>query len=228
MVTKYDIPELMYASVPQLPMAKAYSLAVMATEKAQSLAPKGFLAKGSGGMASRFVPYYGQGYFGVRWVDNYVWFQEHGAQPFTMKNLAGKTIPMWIKDPTGKERKDNPKAKTRVTESGITEVLIFRKAAKQGATKTITTKYGNQKKVPASYPGAAGRIAIREARHPYTAPGKIASAIASKNVGVRWRNPGLQGRHFIQHGIEQAASQHGIWITRIVARHPSGQEESVQ
>jgi hypothetical protein len=179
-------------------------------------------------MASRIVPYWGRGFFGVRWVDNYTWFQEHGANPFTMNNLAGKTIPMWIKDPTGKERSKNPKAKTRVTESGITEVLIFRKAAKKGAKKTIRTADGKSRQVPASYPGAPGRISIREAGKPYTRVGKAGGAIAIGNVGVRWRNPGLMGRHFMQEGIAQAASRNGVWIETIVARHPSGQEILVQ
>jgi hypothetical protein len=227
MVSYHDIPDRMYALVPKLPATKAAHLARHATEKAKSLAPKGWLAKGDKGMTSRFTPYSGPGYYGVRWVDNYVWYQEHGARPFTMTNLAGKTIPMWIKDPTGTEKAKNPKAKTRVREDGVTEVLIFRKAAAKGATKTITTKYGNTKQVPASYPGAPGRIALREAPFPYTIPGKSGGMISSKNVGVRWRNPGLNGRHFLQEGILDAARVNGIWVNQVVVRHPSGIEELV-
>jgi hypothetical protein len=223
----YDVPDRMYARVSNLSAVRAHSLAVTATEIAKHLSPKGFRTGSSGGMASRFVPYSGRGYYGVRWVDNWTWFQEHGAQPFTMNSLAGKTIPLWIKDPTGTERQKNPKAKTRVTQSGITEVLIFRRAAVKGARKTITTKSGVTKSVPASYPGAPGRIANREARHPHTAPGKVAGAIARKNVGVRWRHPGLSGRHFLQEAITQAGAQHAVAIRSVVARHPSGHEETL-
>jgi hypothetical protein len=225
-VARYDVPDRMYARVKGLSQVRAYGAAQTAVEVARRLAPKGFRAvAGAGGSASRFEPYAGNGYFGVRWVDQYVWFQEHGAQPFLMKNLAGKTIPMWIKDPTGSERRDNPKAKTRITESGITEVLIFRKASTKGTRKTIMLPSGKTKSVPASYPGAPGRIARREARHPHTAPGKAAGAIAQKNIGVRWYNPGLEGRHFMQKAIIDAGMRHGLLIATVVARHPSGQEE---
>ena len=47
------------------------------------------------------------------------------------------------------------------------------------------------------------------------------------NVGVRWRNPGLNGLHFMQHGIQTAGYSQGIIISTIVARHPSGQEELI-
>ncbi len=220
-----DIPDRMIAIVPNLSPYRAHSMALRAVEKARQIAPKGYLAVGEKGMASRLLPIWGEGYYGIRWVDNYAWFQENGAQPFTMDSLAGKTIPMWIKDPTGTERVRNPKAETRVREDGVTEVLIFRRAAGRGQTKTITTKYGNKKEVPASYPGAAGRIAQREARHPYTSQGKAAAAIARGNVGVRWRHPGLQGLHFMQHGIIHAANRDGVWIGQIIARHPSGVDE---
>jgi hypothetical protein len=227
MGTKYDIPEAMFAKVRGLDAFRAHQLAVLAVQQARAIAPKGYLAVGESGMASRLQPYSGRGYFGIRWVDQYAWFQEHGAQPFTMSSLQGKTIPMWIKDPTGTERIRNPKAKTRVRPDGVVEVLIFRRAAKKGQRKVVTTKYGNKRIVPASYPGAPGRIALREARHPYTSPGKAAGAISSPNVGVRWRNPGLNGLHFMQHGIQTAAIGAGLIITQIVAKHPSGQEELV-
>jgi hypothetical protein len=227
MATKYDIPEAMFAKVKGLDAFRARRLAQQAVDQARLVAPKGYLAVGESGMASRLEPYFGRGYFGIRWVDQYAWFQENGAKPFTMSNLQGKTIPMWLKDPTGNERVKNPKAKTRVRPDGVVEVLIFRRAAMKGQRKTITTKYGNKRIVPASYPGAPGRIALREARHPHTSPGKAAGAISSPNVGVRWRNPGLNGRHFMQHGIEVAGSQYGVVIQSIVAKHPSGQEELI-
>ena len=104
-----------------------------------------------------------------------------------------------------------------------------------GQTKTVTTKYGNKRTVPASYPGAAGRIRNREARHPYTTPGKAAGQISSigpsqavtHNVGVRWRHPGLMGRHFLQEGITQAANANGVYLEGIMARHNNGSVEMV-
>jgi hypothetical protein len=226
MGSKYDIPECMYAKVKGLDAARAHQLAVLAVQQARTVAPKGYLAVGEKGMASRLVPYSGHGYYGIRWVDQYAWFQEHGASPFTMSSLEGKTIPMWIKDQTGSERIRNPKAETRVRPDGVTEVLIFRKVAKKGARK-MTTKGGKTKNVPASFAGAPGRIGLREARHPFTSPGKAGGAIAPTNVGVRWRNPGLNGLHFMQHGITTAGLGQGIVISTIVARHPSGQEELI-
>lgn len=228
MASRYDIPDCMFAKVKGLDAFRAHQLAIQAVQQARLVAPKGYLAVGENSMASRLLPYSGRGYFGIRWLDNYAYYQEMGAQPFTMSSLSGKTIPMWLKDPTGIERIKNPKAKTRVRPDGVTEVLIFRKVAKKGARKTIITKYGNKKSVPASYPGAPGRIALREARHPYTSPGKAAGAISSPNVGVRWRNPGLRGKHFMQNGITTAAAGNGIIITQIVVKHPSGQETLVQ
>ena len=227
MPTKYDVPDAMFAKVKGLNAFRAHQLAIEAVHQARAIAPKGYLAVGENGMASRLEPYSGHGYFGIRWVDQYAWFQEHGANPFTMKNLAGKTIPMWIKDQTGSERIKNPKAKTRVRPDGVTEVLIFRRASKPG-TRKLTTKGGKTRNVPASYPGAPGRIALREARHPFTSPGKAGGAIAATNVGVRWRNPGLNGLHFMQHGIQTAGYSQGIIISTIVARHPSGQETLIQ
>lgn len=227
MPAKYDVPSCMFAKVKGLDPFRAHQLAVLAVQQARAVAPKGYMALGEGGMASRLEPYSGKGYFGIRWVDQYAWFQENGAKPFTMTALEGKTIPMWIKDQTGSERIKNPKAETRVRPDGVTEVLIFRKVAKKGARKTVKLKNGKSKSVPASYAGAPGRIALREARHPYTTPGKAAGAISPPNVGVRWRNPGMDGKHFMQHGIQTAAQSFGIIVTKIVARHPSGQEELV-
>lgn len=175
----------------------------------------------TGVSARRMEAIFGDGWIGIRWVDKQVWFQERGIRPFTMTKLAGKLIPMWIDDPTGREAQKNPKAKKRTTASGKRQVLIFRKAAKMGARKKVTRKDGTLSTVPASYPGAPGRIALREASNPFTSSGKVAGRIAAGNVGVRWRNPGLQPRGFLEGGLKQAAYTHGLVPGPIHAVTPS-------
>lgn len=179
------------------------------------------MPKMSGAAARRVQPIWGKGFFGVLWLDAYVWYQDHGTKAFTMKNLAGKVIPMWIDDPTGKERKDNPKAKVRTTESGKVQVLIFRKAAKMGARKK-TYRYDKvlQRKVlvsdkPAHFPGAPGRIAVREMRRPWTTPGRTPGAIARGNVGVWWRHPGISPRSFLNGSMTAAAQSCGLVPQRV-------------
>jgi hypothetical protein len=167
----------------------------------------------TGVSASRIVPLYGREHFGIRWQDDRVWFQNAGVNPFVMRSLAGKTIPMWIDDPSGTERQKNPKAKVRVTESGKTQVLIFRRAAQMGARKTVNRRTGGivqQISVPQSYPGAPGRINIREAGQPYTTEGRQGGRIARGNVGLRWYFPGLTPRNFIQNSLIQACNLEGI------------------
>jgi hypothetical protein len=141
-------------------------------------------------------PLYGAGYFGVGWADSSIWFQEQGIRPFTMFSLKGKVIPMWVDDPTGTERQKSPKARVRVTLSGKTQVLIFRRA---------------------TAPGEPGRISKREAARPWTTPGRRPGAIARGNVGVSWRHPGLAPRQFVNHGMTIAAQQGGIVPTRVYA-----------
>jgi hypothetical protein len=178
------------------------------------------MPKMSGASAARLQPLYGKGYFGIWWADSYVFFQDHGIRPFTMRNLAGKTIPMWIDDPTGQERSRNPKAKVRTTMSGKTQVLIFRRAANIGQriTKYGRDRNGNRIVVsdkPASYPGAPGRIANREASAPNTRPGKSGGQIARGNIGVRWRHPGIEPRLFLNNAVTLAAQWNGILPTRV-------------
>lgn len=179
------------------------------------------MPKMSGASAARLQPIYGKGFFGIAWMDSYVFFQDHGIRPFTMRSLAGKTIPMWIDDPTGQERAKNPKAKVRTTMSGKIQVLIFRRAANIGQR---ITKYGRDKRTgqrivisdkPASYPGAPGRIAQREAGRPSTREGKQGGQIARGNVGVRWRHPGIQPRLFLNNAVTLAAQWNGILPTRV-------------
>lgn len=184
-------PDRIIMRVDGLSGPRARTLANAAVREARRVMPKL-----TGGSASRLFPLYGQGFFGIGFQDSYVWFQEQGIRPFTMYALAGKTIPMWVDDPTGAEREKNPKAKTRVTLSGKVQVLIFRKATE---------------------PGAPGRIGRRETSRPFTSQGKVAGAIAKGNVGVKWRHPGLAPRKFLNHAVSLAAQQGGIVPTRIYA-----------
>lgn len=209
-------PDRLIMIVPRLSGTRARSCALAALREARRTMPKL-----TGASASRLQPLYGAGYFGLMWADSYVWFQEQGIRAFTMFALAGKTIPMWIDDPTGSERQKNPRARTRVTLSGKVQVLIFRKAAQIGATKTVRKKVANgtweEHSVPASYPGASGRVGKREAARPWTTPGRTPGAIARGNVGVRWRHPGLAPRKFLNHAMSVAAAQAGISPERIYA-----------
>jgi len=184
-------PDRLIMLVGGLSGSRARNLANAAVREARRVMPKL-----SGQSASRLFPLYGSGYFGIGWLDGYTWFQEQGIRPFTMFALKGKVIPMWVDDPTGTEREKNPKARTRVTLSGKTQVLIFRKATD---------------------PGAPGRISRREAGQPWTTPGRRPGAIARGNVGVRWRHPGLAPRKFLNHALSLAAQRGGIEPNRIYA-----------
>jgi len=151
--------------------------------------------------------------------NSYAWYQEHGINPFTMTSLAGKTIPMWIPDPYGTLAEANPRAQTRVTASGVPQVLIFRKAAPIGSYKTVRKKLADgtyeERQVPRSWPGAPGRIGRRESGQPWTTPGKLGGAIGAGNIGVRWRHRGLQPRMFMNHAMTMAAQHSAIVPTRV-------------
>jgi hypothetical protein len=130
-----------------------------------------------------------------------------------MHRLAGKVIPMWINDPSGKEQQANPKARTRLTQDGRRQVLIFRRAANPGQRKMVTRRVGSnevQVSVPMSFPGAPGRIARREPAAPDTPLGRLGGQVARGNVGVRWRHPGTFARFFLREGLLQAAYTHGL------------------
>jgi hypothetical protein len=211
-----ETPDRIIMVVPGLSGPRARNIAQAAVREARRKMPKM-----TGASAARLQPIYGKGYFGIWWADSYVWFQDHGIRPFTMRNLAGKTIPMWVDDPTGQERSKNPKAKVRTTMSGKVQVLIFRRAANIGQR---ITKYGRDPKTgqriilgdrPASYPGAPGRIGVREARSPDTRTGKVAGAVAKGNVGVRWRHPGIAPRLFLNNAVTLAAQWNGILPVRV-------------
>lgn len=193
---------------PELGIEDAYEAAQLAVAHAQALCPK---LTGTG--ASGIKPLFGEGYFGLTWTMPYLWVQNVGAKPFLMRSLAGKTIPMWIDDPTGTEKAKNPKAQTRTTESGRTQVLIFRRAAPIGSRKTVKRKGPGgamiSRDVPASYPGAVGRIAQREAPRPWTTEGRTGGQIAQGNIGIRWYFPGLSSRNFFEEGLNRAAEDIG-------------------
>lgn len=180
-------------------------LATQAVNIARSIMPKI-----TGYLASTLRPIYGTGWFGIYFPDRRVWFLEQGTKPRTMTSLAGKVIPMWIEDPTGRERKANPKAETRVTQDGRTQVLIFRRVGVKGAAKGAKVKTGAYGLRVARYPGQAGRIAKREAAKPLTTAGKQGGRIAKGNVGVAWRNPGVQGRMFLNMAVTAAAEDEGV------------------
>lgn len=193
------------------PGASLFTNAVLA-QRALERARAG-MPKVTGHLASTLQPVYGEGFFGLYFPDRITYFLERGTQPFTMKNLAGKTVPMWIDDPTGAERRANPKAKRRVTRDGRTQILIFRKAASKGAKKTVyRTERGVLRavQVPRSYPGAPGRIVRREAKAPATTPGKVGGQIAARNVGVRWRHPGIGAREFLNMAVTTVALDVGL------------------
>lgn len=210
-----DRPDRAIMVVQDLHPRKARQCANAAVREAKRKMPKL-----SGRAASRLLPLWGRGFFGIRWLDPYVFFQDHGIRSFTMRNLEGKTVPMWIDDPTGKERAGNPKAKTRVSASGKQQVLIFRKVGRRGQTRPRTrldpvTRLPRTVQVAASYPGAPGRIGRREASRPHTSEGKRGGQVAGGNVGVRWRHPGLSPRLFINNALTLSAQWHGIMPIRV-------------
>lgn len=178
-------PDRIIMAMPNATYQETRGLALTAEVYARRNAPKN-----TGSSASRIRPIYGRGYFGLRWADDRVWFQNSGIRGFTMSSLSGKVVPMWIDDPTGSERQKNPKAKTRVTASGKPQILIFRKATKVGQP---------------------GKISLREAPRPWTTPGKTPGAIAPGNVGMKWYHPGLTPRNFLEHALERACRDHGIF-----------------
>jgi hypothetical protein len=184
-------PDRLIMLVNGLSGARSRTLANVAAREARRVMPKL-----TGASASRLFPLYGSGYFGLGWLDPYVWFQEQGIRPFTMNSLKGKTIPMWVDDPDGSERQKNPRARTRMTVSGRLQVQIFRKAVN---------------------PGAPGRVSARESARPRLTPGKVAGAFAKGNSGVKWRHPGLAPRKFLNHAVSQAARQGGISPNRLYA-----------
>lgn len=192
-------PGYVYINAPGYSALQCRQMANQALLHARAIAPK------LTGQSAKFLrPVSGEGWFGITWPTrfDYVWIQEGGSRPFTMRSLAGRTVPMWINDPTGKVARENPKSETRVTASGKRQVKIFRKVAKIGqrkreAVRDASGRLIRWRNVPASYPGAPGRIARRDTR------GRIVTYPPSGHAGVRWRNPGIHPRQFMEHSLQQ-------------------------
>lgn len=213
-------PNRLYIRAPGMNHRKTRMLAHQSAAYARVLAPKL-----SGRGAQGIKPYWGNGYFGLKWDRPYMWLQDQGINPFTMTKLAGKTIPMWIDDPTGEEARANPKAKKRITPNGRRQILIFRKAGRIGARKRVAVRdrrgrLVRWRSVPQSYPGAPGRITHREFDEKRGAvTGKIAKRVPRPHVGVRWRHPGLVGREFLHHALLETARLAEIEDQTVYAVH---------
>jgi hypothetical protein len=214
--------------IEELEQGDARYIAIDAVAHARQLMPRV-----TGSTASRLTPIYGEGYFGIYFPDSWTWFMEHGTRPFTMRSLAGKTIPMWISDWDGSLRRENPKARVRTTEDGRVQVLIFRRAARIGQRKMVRRKNkvtGQMEtaSVPMSYPGAPGRIARRVAPAPWTPEGRLGGQIAAGNGGVRWRHPGLRAMQFMNTAMATAAFEAGFLIQPIYATDGASWEELLE
>jgi hypothetical protein len=170
--------------------------------------------------ASRIEPIADRGWFGVAFPAE-AWFMERGTSPFTMRSLAGKTIPMWITDTDGSLRRSNPKARVRSTEDGRTQVLIFRRAAQMGSRKTTSKRRADgstyRYSSPAAYPGAPGRINRRQPSAPWTPVGGRGGAVGAGNVGVRWRHPGVRAMQNINSALAEAAFDAGLIVQPVFA-----------
>lgn len=206
-------PDRMVMMVDGLGAEEARYMAVDATYTARMSMPRV-----TGATASRLTPISGRGWFGILFPDSWVWYMEHGTNPFTMVNLAGKTIPMWVDDQDGSARAKNPKARTRTTQDGRFQVLIFRKAARIGQQRVKTRRNPvtgslERSSVPASYPGAPGRIANRAQGQGWEGSRVAvlrAGQVARGNVGVRWRHPGLRAAQYINSAIAQVAFRSNV------------------
>lgn len=216
---------VMFAEVDQ---QDAYYLAIDATERSRQLMPRV-----TGGHARALVPLFGPGFFGIGLPDAIVWYLEHGTNPFTMKSLAGKTIPMWVPDEDGSLRQKNPKIRRRTTEDGRLQVLIFRKAAPIGSRKSTAKRNRVTGAIETtttvrSYPGAPGRIGRRQPGMPWTPSGARGGAIGPGNVGVRWRHPGLKPIEMINAGLSEAAFTAGLPLNTIYATTGAGLEQLIE
>lgn len=194
-------PNAIVAFVPGMSFENSLRMATWATLIAQEWMPKV-----SGSAARSLRPVAAQGYYGVSWGRSYVRHLEKGTNPFTMRSLAGKTIPMWISDDDGTIAATIPakdlSRRTRVTEDGRKQVKIFRKAAPIGSRKWVK-RNGQMVSVPRSYPGAPGRINRRDDQ----------GRINRGNVGVRWRHPGNQKRDYIGDALDYVA--HSVHLHRV-------------
>lgn len=184
----------MLVRVDGLAAADARRLSHAAARRARQLAPR---LSGEG--ARSITPHHGPGFFGVRWAAEHLWHQEMGTARRTMTQLAGKTIPMWVDDPTGRLSRGDPKARSRVV-SGRRQVLVFRRAAPVGQTKLVGQP-GRMTRVPAAYPGA---------RTPAGDKGQGPRPSGHRRSPVRWRHPGITGRSFLGRALRETARDAGV------------------
>jgi hypothetical protein len=210
-------PDRMIMIIEGLDEQSANYLAINAVYAARLSMPRV-----TGVSANRLQPVHGEGFFGIYFPDAYTWYQERGTKPFTMRSLAGKTIPMWVSDEDGALRSKNPKIKVRTTEDGRVQVLIFRRAARLGERKTVRRKNPvtgamETTTTVASYPGAPGRINRRVPGQPGTPVGRVGGQIGAGNVGVRWRHPGLRAAQFLNAAIARSAFEAGFLLQTIYA-----------
>lgn len=214
-----NLPNTLEVLVAGLGEQAAHRLAILAVSRAQHIAPKS-----SGRGSQNLRPYWGKGFFGITWTDSYMWYQEAGIKAFTMRSLAGKLIPMWVNDRDGSEAAKIPikdrTRRTRTDAAGKRQVLIFRKVSAMGARKQVPTSTpGLMRSAPASYPGAPGRISHRVVENGRNT-GRIAARVNGlPHVGVRWRFPGLIGRGFMHHALQDTALSAGLGIPDITAMH---------
>lgn len=204
---------MLIVEIPGLSYNDAAFYAQEAQYEARKRAPKL-----SGESAKRIYAVYDEGWFGLHWLDDHVWFQEAGIRPFTMNSLQGKVIPMWVSDDDHKLRTENPKIETKTTADGRTLVRIFRRAANKGERKIVRRRQGGatiEVSVPRSYPGAPGRI---NRRHTETdrSLGKVAGRIAPTNVGVRWRHPGLASKGFMFQSLMAVVRQNDLERSTVI------------
>jgi hypothetical protein len=209
------VPDRMIVFDPDLTAEGARYLATDAVFTARQTMPRV-----TGASARRLAEASGPGWFGIYFPDAHTWYMEQGTKAHTMRSLAGKVIPMWVADEDGSIRSKNPKARTRTTEDGRLQVLIFRKAAQPGQRKTVKrrnkiTGVMETRSVPLSYPGAPGRIANRSPGRPNTPLGETGGGVQAGNVGVRWRHPGVRAMGFLNAAITMCAFDSGIAVPRI-------------
>lgn len=198
------LPNAMVAVVPAVEPGYTERMAYHACEYMRLLVPKV-----TGRMSQGLRPISGLGWFGVTWDMPYTLSQERGTRPRVMKELAGKTIPMWVDDPTGDEARKIPvkerNRRVRRTQDGRQQVLIFRKAAPIGSRKWVMRR-GRMVNVPRSYPGAPGRQGFRNAM------GIWERGFAG---GVRWRHPGIRAGNYAMEALTTTAREARVQITQI-------------
>jgi hypothetical protein len=223
---RFDAPRQAVMMVPGLGDVEAEEVSRRAVELSVQ-----YLPRATGAAAGTLFPIFGPDWFGVEWQHDSIWFQEAGTRPHTLRHVAGKTIPMWVKDRDGELRRKNPNIQTRQREdTGETEVLIFRRAAKIGQRRDewrVVDGVLQLVSKPMSYPGAPGRIAVNRSRglmrQGDTTPGTRNRGFISKgNVGVRWRHPGLEAGRYLVRGITDAAEERNIPVDRGVDYFPAG------